>query len=123
MRDIIFTRHFFFDKECKKHSHSVKWGIGIKGASFTSPATNNFASHYIDCQYTGMIDIYGMKIFEGDLLRDNMAHGDFAEDIVQVKFEDGMFCYPNYGILSPLSECVATCEIVGNVYTQKNNQL
>lgn len=67
-------------------------------------------------QFTGLTDKNGVKIFDGDIFIDDMCHGDFINDRFLVRFEDGKFCYANYGTLSDLCDCVDSIEVIGNVH-------
>jgi hypothetical protein len=68
MRTIKFRRAFFFDEEKTKFSHFTEWGVGINGASFTSPSTNNFALYHEDNQFIGLYDRNKKEVYEGDFI-------------------------------------------------------
>lgn len=67
-------------------------------------------------EFTGVEDSQGVNIYEGDYLQDERSHGDFSDDVAEVRFVDGKFCYPNYGALSDLSEINEYSKVIGNIY-------
>lgn len=139
-RPIKFLRHFFFDEECTKYSHSSEWGPNIFNVAFTSPSSNNFAYHYIDAQFTGLFDKKGNEIYEGDILREP-AKSDWDKinfQAYEVFFHDNDCCDRHigfqmnrmhfYGSVGGGTEWftfrpkhVSKMELMGNIY--KNPEL
>jgi len=68
-RQIKFKRAHFIDEECNQFSHYSEWGVGIKGSTFTSPSSNNYALYFIDYKLTGLKDKKGVDICEFDILK------------------------------------------------------
>ena len=70
-------------------------------------------------QYTGM-NIYGERIFEGDILKlDYIGQGKGVQGVAEVVFKYGKFCMPwgHRKELVPLDGfCNVTMEIIGNVH-------
>lgn len=70
-------------------------------------------------QYTGM-NIYGQKIFEGDILKlDYIGPGRGVQGVAEVVFKYGKFCMPwgHRKELVPLDGFAnTTMEIIGNVH-------
>lgn len=80
------------------------------------PLSDFELDHYEVMLYSGLTDINGVEIYQGDNLKDERSHGDYSDDIAEVRFVDGKFCYPNYGTLSDLSEINEYSEVIGNIH-------
>lgn len=141
-REIKFKRAHFFDEERTQFSHYSEWGVGIKGSTFTSPSSNNFAPYFRDYQFTGLHDKNGVEIYEGDqfapdtdndevksVVRWDETFAKFVVDIYGYDFYIGEGSQEVYD--NELSICDTTdlgdmnleyCEIIGNTHTQDGGQ-
>lgn len=99
-------------------------------------STASINDRFIDndfMQFTGLCDVKGKEIYEGDILNFPIKN-QFSNEHVAVKFSGGSFvvynpnccdiCKNSFGCISDLGECLAisSCaEIIGNIY--KNPEL
>lgn len=73
------------------------------------------------CQYTGLKDKNGRRIFEGDIIKAVMNGGNYDQyefPIGQVVFENGAFCLRDRRETTPLCSFApaVSFEVIGNIY-------
>lgn len=68
-------------------------------------------------QSTGLKDINGDEIFEGDIIQSSKIQtDDDGTWFVDVRWEDGSFCYGWHGDQLDKRECETEMEIIGNIH-------
>lgn len=137
MREILFRgksknsgRWVYGDLVLNKYSNRQGTHIYEKNNSISCPSGYQFVRVDKNTigQYTGTDDIFGIKIFEGDILREKFknefTNGQEQEVYYFIKFTNGMFAtyYYDFGeevednrLCKALIE-VDKLEVVGNIY-------
>ena len=117
MREILFRA---------KTKATKEWTYGHYAKQYDVPqmyAGNGYECIYEDtlCQYTGLTDKNGTKIFEGDVVRISEDYYDGLHySGNEVYYSDGAFCVeyetPEYDVTSIGFLVKEGVEVIGNIY-------
>ena len=142
MREILFRG---------KDANTLKWAYGVPVKTLTNSCTEkielvrkieyetDFMAHtYADStpiiqetlgEFTGLVDINGQKIFEGDVLEENRKRhipGDKPYRVV-IRFEDSSFCFKctSRTMWTPIDDDAFGIDthdffVAGNIYDNPN---
>jgi len=117
-REIKFRRSHFMDEQCTQFHHSDFWGVnvGIMGAIFTAPSTNNTALYFIDDQFTGKLDKNEVEVYESDIVTTKSPQlmivswsERFASFVIE---REGWMFKHWFGEAFDGTDC----EVIGNIY-------
>lgn len=110
------------------HDISITLSGKIMQRTFTEPADIRNNHDFITVQFTGLKDVHGKEIYEGDILQeiyeDKAEESGFGKTIVEVVFKNGAFGWIGditKKFFSFDSEPLDTFEIVGNTF--ENSEL
>ena len=93
-----------------RDEYNMHWFIGTEDGDILriSPKTI--------CQYTGLKDSEGKKIFEGDIVETREVIPAYGTETFTIEFVDGNFYVCNNGTIATLRSWAETVKVVGNVY-------
>jgi len=122
MREIKFRA---WDKRNRKMLYNVdpdKIYMGLNGKLYNGLNGENISDDFVLMQYTGLKDMNGKEIYEGDIVKKELTDGfklwnEVEDPIGKVFYENGCF-YVGRKFKIALGG-VIKCEVIGNVYENK----
>lgn len=101
---------YYSESILKDNLHMIVWGKNFQEWDEIDPETV--------CQYTGMTDKNGKKVFEGDILEYDEEHWN-----VLYLEEDAMFGIESDGIFEHFGNVSSfLCEVIGNIHDEEEKK-
>lgn len=99
-----------WSKNDKKITRAFVFNLSMSGQLYAGGL--NVTEHYVIMQWTGLRDINGVKIFEGDIVEyiDNTEGGVYKG---VVEFENGMFTFDGGNAMGDYDVPI---KVIGNIY-------
>lgn len=126
MRDILFRAKsnqtwYYGGVHCEKFYHGAidcddyvyRWHL------ITDEGDEYRVSPITICQYTGLDDKNGNKIFEGDIVKTDNIITALGTDIFTIEFVEGNYYICNNGTIATLRSWYESVEVVGNIFDNK----
>jgi len=117
-REIKFRRSHFLDPEKTQFHHEDFWGfgVGMTGAVFTPPSTNNTALYHIDDQFVGVQDVSGYDVYDNDIVvvKGRARIGEYVTIICW--FNSGFRLKKNETYISDGILLKSMVRIIGNIH-------
>lgn len=111
MRDIKFRQWI--------DGKSYLWGVGVDDCNFIGAHSNgsNNAGNTVHEQFTGLKDVNGVEIYEGDIVRDHVGVGEVQysdkKAAFKVNYHDG---FAKWFIDYNLKGERESIEVIGNIH-------
>ena len=120
MREIKFRGYDRFDQRCV-------YGYGLHQKVFIDGSSNAYVTAGIRevfivdkesaGQYTGIKDVHGKEIYEGDILKCKLYNGDYENYVIVWDEEDACFdAFNKDKIIFMVTSIWTASEIIGNIY-------
>jgi uncharacterized phage protein (TIGR01671 family) len=101
----------YFVTSVIRHDSNIIEVSGVDDESYDEP--HEYPHEVILMQYTGLKDMNGVEIYEGDVVRLKDYHG---ERIVEISFHNGVYYYTGGGFSDEYLFNSSKREVIGNIY-------